>query len=93
MRVLNGVWGLKCCTSQCIVHARTKPTQPLTPEEMAQTGPEQIDIAGLIAQELARMHAMHVTISGKNGGGTDEERTAVLWDKMGQWARLAEGEE
>lgn len=80
----------------CIIHARTIPnqthTQPLTPEEMAQAGPEQIDIAGLIAQELARMHAMRVAVPGKNGSDGDGERTAVLWDKMGQWARLAEGE-
>lgn len=64
--------------------------QPLTPEEMAQTTP--IDIAGLIAQELARMHAMQVAVPGEGAGtGGGGKRTAVLWGKMEQWARLAEG--
>lgn len=72
-------------------HTHTSTTllhKPLTPEEMAQA-----DIAGLIARELARMHSMQVTIADEgNDGGGNCKRTAVLWDKMGQWARLAEGE-
>lgn len=68
------------------------PTQPLTPEQMAQTAPT--DIAGLIAQELARMHAMRVVMPSSNGGGGDGgdgSKRAVLWTKMEEWARLAEG--
>ena len=51
----------------------------------------QADIAGLIAKELARMHSMQVTITDDGNSGGDGGRTAMLWDKMGQWARLAEG--
>lgn len=56
---------------------------------MAQTAPT--DIAGLIAQELARMHAMRVVMPSSNGGDGDGSKRAVLWTKMEEWARLAEG--
>jgi len=60
---------------------------------MAQTAP--IDIAALIARELARMHSMPVAMPGEEGGneGGDrkQQRTAVLWQKMEEWARLAQG--
>lgn len=63
--------------------------QPLTPEEMAQTAPT--DIAGLIAQELAKMHSMHVVMPRDDGDDGNGRRKAVLWTKMEEWAALVQG--
>jgi ethanolamine kinase len=53
--------------------------RPLEPPEMGSRAP--LDVPRLIARELARFHGLQAP--GGGGGG------AVLWEKLGAWARLA----
>jgi ethanolamine kinase len=52
----------------------------LTPEQLAQTEP--VDVCGMIARELARMHDMRV----------EADLTPVLWTSIETWRALAAGE-
>jgi ethanolamine kinase len=50
-----------------------------------------LDFVGMIAREMARMHALPVRMEEGEGGreGGREGGKAVLWEKMEEWARLA----
>lgn len=63
--------------------------QPLTPEQLAQTGQEGegeagVDMVSLIAKEMRRMHSLPVRMD-----DPEDEKMAVLWKKMQEWAVLA----
>jgi len=83
--------------------------RPLNPEELAMTGQRKgnggtpVDFMGMIAREMARLHALQIEVDDEGGQAKEEEeeemgkrkrnggggRKAVVWDKMEEWARLA----